>query len=112
MLLVFKEENKDIFDAIVDGRKNIETRAMDSRYDDIFQTKSISFTCGKETCERRVKAVTLFASIEELLKVYTPEEINPKLHTTEEITSMYMSFPDCKERIAKGGIFAVELERI
>lgn len=112
MFLIFKEENKDIFEAILDGRKTIETRAMDPRYEGIAQCARVTFSCAGVSFERSVKSVTFFTSIEALLEVYKPEDINPKLHTGEEVRQMYMSFPGYEQRISENGLFAVELENI
>jgi ASC-1-like (ASCH) protein len=108
MRLVFNKTNKAIFEALKSGEKKIETRASTVKYKNLKMGDTISFSCDGEVFEREIKKTTHFASIEALLKAYTPQDINPKSITKEEITAMFYSFPGYKEKIEKEGIVALE----
>lgn len=107
--LGFREENRDIFEAIRDSRKKVETRAATKRYQKIESGDLIKFICGKDYFEKKVKKVRLFKNIPKLLKKFKPDQINPKCKTKEELTKMYYSFPNYKEKIKKYGLIAFEL---
>lgn len=108
MLLVFNKNNKDIFDMLRDGKKSVETRAATSKYTKIKEGDSITFSCDGERFEKVIAKVYRFDSIDSLFAVYKPTDINPKLHTREDIQEMYHSFPGYREKIEKEGIIAIE----
>lgn len=106
----FRAENRDIFQAIRDGRKKIETRAATGKYRSIKKGDVVVLVCEEESFEKRVKGIELFDSIDALLKKHKPKDINPKCATEEDIREMYHSFPDYEENIKKYGLIALELE--
>jgi ASC-1-like (ASCH) protein len=110
MRFVINKLNKDIFDAICDGSKKVETRAATVKYKKLEEGTKVSFSCAGEVVEKEIKRITHFDSIDALLKKYKPEDINPKLKTKEEIIDMYHSFPGYKEKIEKEGIVAIEFK--
>ncbi len=108
--LRFAEINKDIFQAIRDGRKKVETRAGSTKYQKIKSGDVLVLSCSGKKFEKKIQKVRHFSSIKEILKKYKPEEINPKTHSLEETEKMYYSFTGYKEKIKKLGLFAFELE--
>lgn len=109
-MIRFREVNRDIFQAIVDDRKKVETRAATPKYTHIKAGDSIMLICGKEKTVKHIKKATHFQTIEDILKNYTPEEINPNVSTAEEIRSMWYSFPGYEQKINQYGLVAWELE--
>lgn len=109
MIFIFDKENIDIFDAIKSGEKKVETRACSPKYQKIENGDEICFKCEGQEFFRKVKKVSHFKSIDNLLSVYKPEEINPKLKTKKEVIDMYNSFSGYKEKIKIFGIVALEL---
>lgn len=109
MRLVFAKENKDIFEMLHSGSKKVETRAATPKYQKIKVGQTITFSCNGKTFEKDVAKASHFKDIKALLKVYTPEHINPNLHTEREIVAMYHSFPGYEEKIREHGIIAIEL---
>lgn len=109
-VLKFAEINKDIFEAIKIGRKKVETRAGTIKYKDIKAGDVLIMSCWGEKFEKEVKNVFHFVSTHDLLKKYTPEQISPKRHSEKELTEVYYSFPNYKEKIAEFGILAFELK--
>lgn len=109
MRFVFSASNKDIFDMVRDGSKKVETRAATVKYQKLHAGESAIFSCQGQTFSKTISRVRLFPSIEELLKKYKPEDINPKLRTKEDIIRMYHSFTGYKEKIERYGIVAIEL---
>jgi ASC-1-like (ASCH) protein len=110
MRFVFNKINKDIFTAVRDGSKKVETRAATVKYKGMKAGESVTFSCDGETFEKIISKVTHFNSIDSLIKKYKPQDINPKLTTKEELEEMYHSFPGYKEKIEKEGIVAIEFK--
>ncbi|MFH0852519.1 MAG: ASCH domain-containing protein [bacterium] len=109
-ILKFRAVNKDIFEAIRDGRKKIETRAGTEKYRDIKAGDTLVLVCGKKNFEKKVKRVQTFRSIAAMLKRYKVKDIDPRLKTKEELEKIYHSFPNYREKIKKYGLIAFGLE--
>lgn len=110
MRFVFNKINKEIFKAIQNGTKKVETRAATIKYHTMKPGEKVSFSCDGEVFEKEISKVTHFDSIESLLKKYKPQDINPHIRTKEELEKMYHSFPGYKEKIEKEGIVAMEFQ--
>lgn len=110
MRLVFAKENKDIFEAVRNGVKKVETRAATKKYLRIQKGDIVDFSCEGVTFSKEVIEVKVFSSVKELLKVYAPKDINPKLSTENEVTEMYASFPGYLEKIKEFGLVALLLK--
>jgi ASC-1-like (ASCH) protein len=108
--LRFRSVNKDIFFAIKEGRKKIETRAATEKYRKIEVDDTLKFTCGKMSFKKKAKKITHFSSVRALLKNYAPNEINPNARSENELRRMYYTYPEYKEKIRKYGIVAWELK--
>jgi ASC-1-like (ASCH) protein len=109
-ILKIAQTGRYIFDAIKKGQKKIETRAGTEKYQKIVAGDILVFSCGKDSFEKEVKKVKHFKTIKALLKVYKPQEINPKTKTEKETVEMYYSFPDYEQKIKDFGILAFELK--
>lgn len=109
-MLKFRTVNSDVFTAILDGSKKIETRAATPKYRDVKVGDILVLTCGRKRIEKRVVKVELFKTIGALLKIYQPEEINPKICSSKEAREMWYSFPGYKEKIKKFGLVAWNLQ--
>ena len=110
MLLIFNKINKYSFDAIYNGKKKIETRAATSKYRKIKEGDILTFSCDGERFEKRVLKVLHFKNVDDMLKVFEPKDINPKLKTKKEMIEMYNSFPSYETKIKEFGILAFELK--
>ena len=110
MVLTFNKNNKNIFDAIKHGKKKVETRAATEKYQKIKEGDIVTFSCEGDTFDKKVSQVYHVTSIDLLLVMYKPEDINPGLTTKEETIEMYHSFPDYKEKIEAFGLIVIELE--
>ncbi len=108
--MVISKNKKEIFNAIKSGKKKVETRAFSPKYKKIEKGMAIVVSCDGETFEKKVGKVEIFKNVEDLLKNYTPEDINPHLHTKEEIFAMYDSFTGYTEKIKEFGLIAFTLE--
>jgi len=111
IILRFRAVNRDIFLAIKNGWKKIETRAASKRFHAIKTGDKLILICGKAKIGRKVKKVKVFKTISALLKKYKPRQINPKAFSEKDLTKMYYSFPGYKEKIKKYGLVAIELEK-
>ena len=103
-------KEKAIFDALVSGNKSVETRAGTPRALLVQEGDIAVFLCGKERLEKKVRKVSHFSSIEEMLKSYSPGDINPAVDNPEDLKAMYMAFPGYEDKIKQYGIAAFELE--
>lgn len=109
IILRFRAVNRDIFDAIKNGKKKVETRAGNPKYFDIKAGDTLVFMCGKDKFEKKIKKVRKFKSVEALHKVYKPLAINPKTKTIADSKEVYYSYPRYKEKIKKYGLVAIKL---
>jgi ASC-1-like (ASCH) protein len=110
MLLRFNKKNRDIFEALRDGRKRVETRAATSKYADVKAGEVATFSCDGEKFTRTIGAVVHFPSVAALLKKYKVAEIHPTSKTAEELKAVYDSFPGYTEKIREFGLIAMELK--
>jgi ASC-1-like (ASCH) protein len=109
-ILRFREINRDIFEAIKNGTKSVETRAASPKFLGVKAGDVLGFKCGKYKFEKTVKKVKLFEGVKEILKDYRINQINPYLNSADELEKMYYSFPGYKEKIKKYGLIAIEFE--
>lgn len=110
MIFRFRAIDKNIFEAIKNGDKKVETRAATDRYSDIKVGDKIIFVCGKENFKKEVKHAKMFKTISSLLKKYKVKEINPDLESKNELERMYYTFSSYKEKIKKFGLIALEFK--
>jgi len=108
--LIFAEANRDIFEAIRDGRKKVETRAASLKYRAIQPDDILNLVCGGESVEKKVIQVKIFKNIPDLLASYTVAQINPNVNSRKELEDLYHSFSGYTEKIAAFGLIAMELE--
>lgn len=106
--LRFRAVDRDIFDAIRSGKKNVETRAATPKYAHMKKGEMLRFVCGAKKFEKRITRVAKFRTITGLLRHYKPEQINPKAHSKKEIEAMYVGFPGYREKLKKHGLVAFE----
>lgn len=71
MVFRFRQVDRDIFESIRSGVKRVETRAASKRYQEIKTGDEITLVCGKDKFKRKVKKVSYFSSVEDLLKIYS-----------------------------------------
>lgn len=109
VILRFREENRDIFYAIRNGIKKVETRAGSKKYQNIEVGDVLILSCGDEKIEKTVIRLSKFNTITDLLLFYKPEEIVPGVYIKEELEKIYHSFPGYEEKIKEFGIVAFEL---
>ncbi len=109
-ILPVRQKDKIIYDLIKNGAKRIETRGGGPKYDHIKRGDIVVVQCGDEEFTRKVQNVLKFSSVDKMLKKYKVEDINPKLHTPQELKALYKSFPGYEERIRKYGLIAFELK--
>jgi len=110
MVLRFRKVNRDIFEAIKNGRKPVETRAATKRYRNIKAGDVILFVCGENSFKKRVKKARIFRTIDAMLKKYKVKDLNPTVTTAHELKAGYYSFPKYREKIKKYGLVAFELK--
>jgi len=108
--LKFRVKNRDIFDAIVSGRKKVETRAATPKYMKVRVGDVLTLVCGKKRLKKKVKKAEHFKTINAVMKKYRPEEINPKANSLREIRETWYSFPNYREKIKKFGLVLWQLK--
>ncbi len=109
-VLLIRKEDKDIFDLIKKGIKNIETRAAIDKYKKIEAGDNIIFSCAGQKLIKKVKSVELFKTIDNLVEKYPLDKIFPKVKSLKEAKQIWMSFPKYPEKLKKYGLIAWELE--
>lgn len=108
-ILKIRKANEDIFRAIKNGRKKIETRAAIPKYTKVETGDALKFVCGENSSTKRVKSVKIFRTIKTLLKTYKSQEISPSIKTEKDLEKMYYSFPNYKKKLKKYGLIAFKL---
>jgi ASC-1-like (ASCH) protein len=109
-ILKFRVVDREIFDAIIDGSKKIETRAATPKYRKVRVGDVLTLVCGKKKIKKRVREVGYFKTTSSVLKKYKVEDINPKISSIKEAKEMWHSFPGYKEKIKKFGLVAWRLK--
>ena len=108
-ILRIRSADKDIFDAIRNGKKKIETRAATIKYQKIKKGDDVILICGKSKLQKKIAHAHIYKTITDLLKKYTPQDIHQNLKSQEELEKLYYSFPGYQEKIKQHGLIALEL---
>lgn len=109
--LRFNLEHRGTFNSIRTGKKRVETRAATIRYKNIESRDRITFVCGAVRFSRTVSKASFFRTPAALLKKYAPQDIRPGVTSKKEMIAIWHSFPNYKEKIAKYGLVALELQQ-
>ena len=109
IILRFRQVNRDVFDAIKNGIKKVETRAATERYRSMKVGDTLVFRCGKNSSERRVQSVEIFRTLAALFRKHKVTDINPKAKSAEELEKIYYSYSGYCEKIKKYGLIALVL---
>jgi ASC-1-like (ASCH) protein len=107
--LRFRAINQDIFEAIKNGTKKVETRAASPKFSGIKAGDTIILKCGREKMAKKVKKTKIFKGPKELLLEYKLGLLGPGLRSEKDLEKMYYSFPGYKKKIKKYGLIALEL---
>lgn len=108
LILRFRAVNKDIFEAIRDGRKEVETRSASPKFHNIKSGDIIKCVCGTDSFKKKVKKAQIFRTIPEMLRKYKIKQIHPFVNSQKELEKVYCSFPNYREKIKKYGLIALE----
>lgn len=108
LTLRFQAVKRDIFEAVRNGRKEVETRAASPKFINIKEDDIIKCVCGKDFFEKKVKKAQIFKNIPEMLKKYKVKQIHPFVNSKKELEAVIMSFPNYREKIKKYGLIAME----
>lgn len=108
----FRKQNRDIFEAVKDGRKPLETRAASPKFQRIKVGDTAKMVCGKESFEEEITSVEFFRTIEDLLKKYHFKKINPFAFSKEDLYKMWQRFSGYLEKIKKYGLVALKFKGI
>jgi ASC-1-like (ASCH) protein len=110
-ILRFRQIDRNIFEAIKNGEKTVETRAATVKYRNIAAGDIMSFVCGDECIEKNIESAEIFKDIDSLLQKHRLKDIGPYITNREHLIKMYYSFPGYKEKIAKFGLIALKLSK-
>jgi ASC-1-like (ASCH) protein len=111
-VLRIRAADRPIFDALVDGRKTIETRAGSPgarSYNPGQPGDTLLFLCGPARLRRTVTRVAIYPSPEALAAHEDVRRVLPWLTSAADLAALYESFPGYPERIARHGLVAMEL---
>lgn len=109
-VLLIRKENKDIFNLIRKEIKTIETRAATDKYQKIKKADNIIFSCDGQKLYKKVKSITRFKTIEDLLEYFPLDKILPQAKSLKEAKQIWMNFPKYSEKLKKYGLIVWELE--
>ncbi len=109
-VLIIREVDRRVFDAISSGQKHVETRKASDKYLSIKEGDSLIFVCGSDKIRKTVLKTYHFQNIEEMLEIFNFKEIMPFANSIQEMKSIYYSFPGYKEEIEKNGLLGIVFE--
>ncbi len=109
-ILRFRAGDKDIWQAIKNGKKKVETRAGTVKYQKVAVGDELEFVCVGQKLIKKITKVEHFKSVEALCKKYRPSQINPNAKTEAELIKMYSKFSGYTEKIKKYGLLAWTLK--
>ncbi len=108
-LVRFREVDYQNFQAVVKGKKTVETRAATPKYQDIKPGDVLVMTCRGEKAEKIIKSVQHFWGLDQIFKQIDYRRIMPAAATIAEAKAVYDSYPGYREKLKKFGILAIEL---
>ncbi|MFW5885329.1 MAG: class I tRNA ligase family protein, partial [Patescibacteria group bacterium] len=113
--------DKKIFDLIKDGKKKVETRALnpeeENRYFGNIKTGDNIILNYKvddyivESLRVKVRDVQFFQNREDLLKKYSIKKILPGMEE-DEMQRLHQQIPGYEEKIRKNGLIAIKIDEI
>ena len=109
MIIRFRAIDKDIFHAIHNGEKTVETRAYTPKYQNLAPGQRVTFVCENESITKLVASVRIFKDAEDLAASIRPGTIHPRAATADDLQKMYDSFPGYEDKIRDCGLVAWEL---
>ncbi|MFA5098710.1 MAG: ASCH domain-containing protein [Candidatus Paceibacterota bacterium] len=108
--LKIRAVDKDIFNAIKNGQKKVETRAAIENYRKIGKGDTIIFICGVEKLKKKVLGAALYKSIGAVFKKHKIKDVFPLLISIKEARRAYYGFPGYRDKIKKYGLVAWKLK--
>ncbi|PIS14021.1 hypothetical protein COT65_01135 [Candidatus Shapirobacteria bacterium CG09_land_8_20_14_0_10_47_13] len=109
-MLLIRETDRWVFEAIKAGQKTIETRAATPKYQKIKIGDVLVFVCGQDRLEKQVAGVSLFAGLDQLLAKIDLKEIMPSVSSPQDAKKIWYSFPNYREKIKQYGLVAWRLK--
>lgn len=108
--LVIREENRNVFDELLDGRKSIETRAATGKYKSVAVGDHLTFVCGADSLTKTVAKVTHYRSIDDMYGILPVSKVLPSAGSVEEAKRIHFSFPGYGEKLEAFGVMAFKLK--
>lgn len=110
LIVDFRDEDRDKFEAIKNGSKKIEVRAATEKYRTYEPGDKIILTCGEDKYETEITQVDHFRSIEDLFNYYHYSEVLREATSADEAQLIIEASPDYEEKISKLGVMAFKLK--
>jgi ASC-1-like (ASCH) protein len=97
------------FDLVAAGRKTIEVRVGYPNLRKLAAGDHIRFVCGRDDCLTRVKRVSRYTSVEQMLDGEGPANVNPDSPREQQLANIRRIYGPEKEAL---GVLAIEIERV
>jgi len=111
MRIVFREVDRNLFEAVGSGLKPIETRAGTKKFQSIKPGDEVTFACGKDKIGKVVFKVEKYSSPEEMYGSLPFKKVSPFAKSEQEAINMHKSFTGYRKKIEEHGIIALFLKR-
>lgn len=108
-ILKIRAVDKDIFVAIRDGVKTIETRAATPKYQNVKVGDELEIRCAKEKLVKVVKAIQHYDSVESIYHSADFSQVMPGVTTLDGAKQVLYAFPRNQAKIARYGLLAFYL---
>ena len=107
--LRFRAVDKQGFDDIRSGKKEIETRAATTKYQNISTGDTLTFTCAGEKFTKTITKIHHWQSIDAMVDEVSFKKIMPRIETIQEMRAAYASYPGYTDKIKEHGLVGFEL---
>ena len=107
--LVIREQDRNVFDDIVQGRKIIETRAATPKYQSVRVGDWFTFVCGPDSVSKSIAGIAWYENIDDLYEHVSVEKVLPSAGSIEAAKRIHLGFPGYQDKLATYGVMAFEL---
>ncbi|HRH31284.1 MAG TPA: hypothetical protein PK950_01330 [Candidatus Paceibacterota bacterium] len=109
--LRFRAADRSDYNRIKDGTKSVETRAATEKYKDVAKGDVLVIVCGKERMTKTIRRVRHFKTLTAMFKAIPMKKIMPStVKTIADARKIYYGYSGYKEKLAKFGVVAWEME--
>lgn len=109
--LRLRASDKQVFEDIRTGLKEIETRAATVKYQGIREGDTLTFSCAGERFSKKVMRVYRWPSIDAMASEVAFRKVMPRAASVEAMKAAYASYPGYEGKLREYGLIGFALEQ-